>query len=101
MRRLRILVVDDDDDLCRVACWILESMATCAVAHDIASAVRLLDTEHFDLVLVDVSLQGESGLTLLDEIQQRWPDTAATMISGTDDLDVAQTALTRGALAYL
>ena len=28
MRQLRILIVDDDDDLCRVACWILESMAT-------------------------------------------------------------------------
>jgi EAL domain-containing protein (putative c-di-GMP-specific phosphodiesterase class I)/ActR/RegA family two-component response regulator len=101
MRQLRILIVDDDPELCRVACWILESMATCAVAHDLASAARQLDREPFDLVLIDVALQGESGLSLLDELQQRWPDTAATMISGTDNLDVAQTALTRGALAYL
>jgi EAL domain-containing protein (putative c-di-GMP-specific phosphodiesterase class I)/DNA-binding response OmpR family regulator len=97
----RILVVDDDPELCRVACWTLESMATCAVAHDLASAARLLDREPFDLALIDVALRDESGLALLDELPQRWPDTAATVISGTDDLDVAQAALTRGALAYL
>jgi EAL domain-containing protein (putative c-di-GMP-specific phosphodiesterase class I)/ActR/RegA family two-component response regulator len=97
----RILVVDDDPELCRVACWTLESMATCAVAHDLASAASLLDREPFDLALIDVALRDESGLALLDELQQRWPDTAATMISGTDDLNVAQAALTRGALAYL
>ncbi|MDP9335952.1 MAG: EAL domain-containing protein [Actinomycetota bacterium] len=93
--------MDDDHELCRVACWTLESMATCAVAHDLASAASLLDREPFDLVLIDVALRDESGLALLDELQQRWPETAATMISGTDDLDVAQAALTRGALAYL
>jgi EAL domain-containing protein (putative c-di-GMP-specific phosphodiesterase class I)/FixJ family two-component response regulator len=101
MRQLRILIVDDDPDVCRVACWILETMAACVVAHDIAFAVRLLDGEQFDLVLIDVALREESGLALLDELQERFPDTAATMISGTDDLEVAQTALTRGALAYL
>jgi len=99
--RPRILIVDDDHELCRVACWTLESMATCAVAHDLASAASLLDREPFDLALIDVALRDESGLLLLDELRQRWPDTAATMISGTDDLDVAQAALTRGALAYL
>jgi DNA-binding response OmpR family regulator len=98
---MRVLVVDDDRELCRVASWTLEKMATCSVAHDVASATRELDAVHFDLVLIDVALGKESGLELLDEVQKRWPDTAATMISGTDDLTVAQEALGRGALAYL
>jgi EAL domain-containing protein (putative c-di-GMP-specific phosphodiesterase class I)/DNA-binding response OmpR family regulator len=101
MTGLRILVVDDDPDLCRVACWTLEGMATCEVAHDLESAARLLDATAFDLVLIDVTLRGESGLALLDQLRYRWPDTAATVISGSDDLDVAQEALARGALAYL
>jgi EAL domain-containing protein (putative c-di-GMP-specific phosphodiesterase class I)/ActR/RegA family two-component response regulator len=101
MSDLRILVVDDDPDLCRVACWTLEGMATCEVAHDLESAARLLDATAFDLVLIDVTLRGESGLALLDQVQYRWPDTAATVISGSDDLDVAEEAITRGALAYL
>jgi EAL domain-containing protein (putative c-di-GMP-specific phosphodiesterase class I)/DNA-binding response OmpR family regulator len=101
MTALRILVVDDDPDLCRVACWTLEGMATCEVAHDVESAARLLDATAFDLVLIDVTLRGESGLALLDQVPYRWPDTAATVISGSDDLDVAEEALARGALAYL
>ena len=101
MTDLRVLVVDDDRELCRVASWTLEKMATCSVAHDLASAARQLDAVHFDLVLIDVNLRGESGLELLDEVRKRWPDTAATMISGTDDLAVAQEAIGRGALAYL
>src|SRR4051812_31032947 len=101
MSDLRILVVDDDPDLCRVACWTLEGMATCEVAHDLESAARLLDATAFDLVLIDVTLRGESGLALLDQVQYRWPDTAATVISGSDDLVVAEEAIARGALAYL
>ena len=101
MTDIRVLVVDDDRELCRVASWTLEKMATCSVAHDLASATRMLDTAPFDLVLIDVALRDESGLELVGEMQRRWPDTAATMISGTDDLDVAQEALRRGALAYL
>jgi EAL domain-containing protein (putative c-di-GMP-specific phosphodiesterase class I)/DNA-binding response OmpR family regulator len=101
MSDLRILIVDDDPDLCRVACWTLEGMATCEVAHDLESAARLLDASAFDLVLIDVTLRGESGLALLDQVQYRWPDTAATVISGRDDVDVAEEAIARGALAYL
>jgi EAL domain-containing protein (putative c-di-GMP-specific phosphodiesterase class I)/ActR/RegA family two-component response regulator len=101
MSDLRILVVDDDPDLCRVACWTLEGMATCEVAHDLESAARLLDATAFDLVLIDVTLRGESGLALLDQVQYRWPDTAATVISGSDDVVVAEEAIARGALAYL
>ena len=56
----RILVVDDDPELCRVACWTLESMATCSVAHDLASAASLLDREPFDLALIDVALRDDT-----------------------------------------
>lgn len=101
MNDLRILIVDDDPELCRVAGWSLESMATCAFAHDLASAEQLLEADSFDLAVIDVALGRDSGLALLDEIRMRWPEVAATMISGTDDLALAQTALARGAIAYL
>jgi EAL domain-containing protein (putative c-di-GMP-specific phosphodiesterase class I)/ActR/RegA family two-component response regulator len=101
MNTLRILIVDDDPDLCRVACWALEPIATCCVAHGLDSAIRRLEETTFDIALVDVTLHNESGLDLLDDLVRQWPDTAATIISGSDDLDIAQSALARGAIAYL
>jgi EAL domain-containing protein (putative c-di-GMP-specific phosphodiesterase class I)/ActR/RegA family two-component response regulator len=101
MSDTRILVIDDDDAICRTARWAVESMAICDVAHDVHEACALLDRERYDLALVDVRLSGASGLALLDMMRVRWPGVAALMISGNDDLTVARDALDRGALAYV
>jgi EAL domain-containing protein (putative c-di-GMP-specific phosphodiesterase class I)/CheY-like chemotaxis protein len=98
---MRVLVVDDDAAVCRTACWALEQIADCDTASDVAGACASLARGHYDLVLIDVRLPGESGLTLLDTLRARWPGTAALMISGLDDLAVAQDALARGAVAYV
>jgi EAL domain-containing protein (putative c-di-GMP-specific phosphodiesterase class I)/DNA-binding response OmpR family regulator len=98
---MRVLVVDDDEAVCRTASWAIEQVAECDAAPDVASACALLERGHFDLVLIDVRLPGASGLNLLDTVRARWPATAALMISGLDDLAVAQDALARGAVAYV
>ena len=87
----RVLIVDDDAQVCFVATRSLESIARCDAVHDVAAATHALAHDTYDLVLVDISLPGPSGMTLLDELRRRWPQTAALMLSGGTDLAVART----------
>lgn len=101
MSRPRVLIVDDDEQICFVTTRALEAIAFCDSAHDVAEATRALHRQSYDLVLVDVGLPGPSGMTLLDELRRQWPQTAAVMLSGLTDLAVAREALDRGAFGYV
>jgi EAL domain-containing protein (putative c-di-GMP-specific phosphodiesterase class I)/CheY-like chemotaxis protein len=50
---------------------------------------------------VDVTLRGESGMTLLDRLRCWWPQTVALTLSARTDLAVAKEALERGAVGYV
>jgi len=99
--KARVLIVDDDAQICFVATRSLESIAQCDSVHDVAAATLALEHDRYDLVLVDVTLPGPSGMMLLDLLRSRWPQTAALMLSGGTDLAVAREALERGALGYV
>ncbi len=97
----RILIVDDDEQVCFVASRALESIAQCEAVHSVARATRALEHNTYDLVLVDVALPGESGMTLLDRLRHAWPETVALTLSAATDLSIAKEALDRGAVGYV
>src|SRR5437870_1862196 len=63
--------------------------------------MHALEHDTYDLVLVDVTLPGPSGMTLLDELRRSWPQSVALVLPGATDLSVAREALDRGALGYV
>jgi two-component system alkaline phosphatase synthesis response regulator PhoP len=54
-----------------------------------------------DLVMVDLKMEGMDGLTLIEEIKQRWPATALIILTGYATLESALKALRCGAHDYL
>ena len=54
-----------------------------------------------DLVLLDLRMPGLDGLTALEQIKHENPDVKVVILSATTDQSVIQTALTRGASAYI
>ncbi|HEY2936948.1 MAG TPA: response regulator transcription factor [Gaiellaceae bacterium] len=54
-----------------------------------------------DLVLLDLRMPGLDGLMCLDQIKKRFPDTKVVIISAGTDEKVIQSALKRGASAYI
>ena len=65
-----IIVVDDNEDICFYLQLNFSSQYNVLLAHDIETATRKIQKHVPDLVLLDITLQGENGLELCDIIKQ-------------------------------
>jgi class 3 adenylate cyclase len=74
-----------------------------ATAGDGSLALRLLDEEPFDIVLLDVMMPGLSGLDVLQRIRERWPesDLPVIMVTARDAAEDVVAALRAGANDYV
>ncbi len=83
--RPRILHVEDDPDVRQVIGVLLYDMADLVAAPDLRTARRLLEQDHFDLILLDVGLPDGSGLDLLPQDGGRiTPYTPVVLFSAQD-----------------
>jgi putative two-component system response regulator len=97
-----LLVVDDEELSCRLLAQLLSTAGyECGTAHNAAEARAALRQKHFDLVLTDMDMPGESGIALIDHIAKEHPATAVVMVTGMDDAELAGLALHRGAYGYV
>jgi DNA-binding response OmpR family regulator len=82
MTTRRILVVDDDRDLAELVALNLADLGhTIIQAHDGASALDRARSEHFDVVVLDLSLPGRDGIEVCQELRARSPYTAILMLT--------------------
>jgi DNA-binding response OmpR family regulator len=97
-----VLIIDDEANLRRSLSVILQragySVTTTGGAQD---AWLALETSSFDLVLLDIKMPGISGLDLLPQICQKYPDVAVVLITAHATLESAIEAVRRGARDYL
>ncbi len=97
-----ILVVDDEDSVRGLlALQLTTDGYVCSTAAGGEEALRLLETNEFDLVLSDINMPGMSGIELLSETTRLYPNTAVLMATAVDDRDTATHALELGAYGYL
>ena len=80
---LRILLVEDNADLCQLVCNLLEHFGHMPVAVESAEAalLRLADAQ-FDVLLTDVSLPGMSGIELARKVLPTNPQMHIIFASG-------------------
>ena len=99
----RILVVDDEENI-RSS---LQEMLTLAGYDVIAvesgeAALKLFaDKEKFDLALVDIKLEGLSGIEILGMLRRMAPETVVIILTANASLETAIEALRYGAHDYL
>lgn len=98
----RILVVDDERAIRELVRRLLVSAGyDCGTAGSSAEAAELLGRQSFDVLLADLQLPGESGLDLLARVRDRHPNTAAIVMSGVHDPQLADASRSLGASGYL
>lgn len=99
----RILVVEDDVDFAEALQDVFElSNAEVVITGDAASAVKILNTQSFDLCLSDLKLPGElSGLEVLQEAQALNPAARVVIMSAFTRDPRLDRALMQGALCVI
>jgi CheY-like chemotaxis protein len=90
----KILVVDDNEMLCGLACDILRTEGYRAVpASNAAEALRAFEEEEFDLLVTDFQMPGMSGLELARAVRNRNPDFPVIVMTAFGPVDCEHVTL--------
>ena len=101
---IRILLVDDHPVVRHGIRSILTDRfrdAVVAEAGDTPSALREVDKAEWDVVLLDISMPGPSGLDLIKQLHREHPALPLLVVSMHPAAQFARRALSAGALGYL
>ena len=103
-KRKRVLIVDDEEDMV----WSLQNhlgnedlnieIFTAGSAED---ALLLLTAEQIDLVVTDIKMSGMSGLDLLIEVKNRYPQTKVIIMTAFPSNEYKKEAILRGSLHFI
>jgi DNA-binding NarL/FixJ family response regulator len=102
---MKILVVDDHSlitDALRILLLDIDPEAVVHTAADAAGAEKLLDQHpDADLMLLDLTLPGASGTSLLESLVARAPDLKILVLSGVQDQRSVMRVLQLGAAGFV
>ncbi len=102
MAHTRVLVVDDDANVGRFLGRALRRQGfTVETAESVAEAWPMIQSQPFDLLLIDKTMPYESGLVLLRRLQESDLDIPAVMITGDATVETIDEALSLGAEDYI
>ena len=101
--RPRILVVDDEPDVCQSLASFISKRINCdiEIATDGRQALEKLKVEKFDVALLDINMPGLSGIDVIKEAVKFTPQTRILAISAYDSQEIAAKALEEGAIDYI
>ncbi|HBA62115.1 MAG TPA: two-component system response regulator [Elusimicrobia bacterium] len=96
----KILIVDDDENIRTVLVNAFSKDYLVFTAPDGETALELIKSENPDLVFLDITLPGLSGLDVLVGVKEAGLSPLVWMLTGQDDLSIATKALELGASGY-
>ncbi|NBW93971.1 MAG: DNA-binding response regulator [Bacteroidetes bacterium] len=101
---IKIVIIDDHPLMRKGLAMSLESEADIRVAAQAASAedgLDIIEAEDPDLVVVDISLPGMSGIELVKQVQAIRPEMKTLVVSRHDEALYAERAIRAGAKGYV
>jgi DNA-binding NtrC family response regulator len=102
MMKRRILIVDDEPNIHAIlSAFLSGSGYEVASAYTASETLDFIGNGHFDLVILDIGLEGDNGLELLRQIKTKRPQLPVIMYTGMGfDEELLQKALQNGAAGY-
>jgi DNA-binding NtrC family response regulator len=100
--RSKILIVDDEE-VVRLSHFRLLAKGDRNVeaVWNGAEALREMERDAFDLVLLDLRMPGMDGMSVLKTIKEKWPESEVVVITGDPSVETATEAIRLGAYDYL
>ncbi len=82
-----ILIVDDKEDVLEVIREQVHQLGHCAIpATNVEQAKEIIKSRSIDLILADINIPNESGITLMRWRKEEHPDEPILLMTGFDDL---------------
>jgi len=98
----RILVVDDEPSIRDVLAQVLGYEGYEVVTAGSGGEALANHRAHpYDLIILDVKMQGMDGMDTLQQLREQDPDVRVVMISGHGSITTAVQAVKRGAFDFL
>ena len=102
---LRVLIAENHRDLSEVMSQLIDTepdMHCVGQVSDASKVLRMARESSADVLILDLTLQGGSGLPLIEELTHAMPDLRVIVFSGVANSDeVSREAKRRGAAAYV
>ena len=101
---IRVAIVDDDRNLADGIAWIIDHQKgfTCVGKYyGYRDSVRGLEENPADVLLMDIGLQGESGIDCVRELKKHYPDVQIVMQTVYSDDEKIFQSLRAGAVGYI
>ena len=87
-----VLVVDDDEAMCRLlADWIRHLGFHVVTALSAEQALTLMHARPADVAFCDIVMPGHDGVWLIDQLRTQFPQTAVVIATGLTKMDPAVT----------
>ena len=100
--KIRVLIIDDEKSFTEeLSEFLNKSGYYCLEANTGGEGLYMLKKHEFDLLVLDVMLPGMSGLDILKEVKEIYPNLEVIVVSGHGDMDTVLQAMRLGALDYL
>ena len=101
-KQVRILIVDDDETICKSITTALEEEGYIAdAAENGQAAIRRSENNVYNVALIDIRLPDMDGVQLLTSLKETTPKMVKIIITGYPTLQNAVDAVNRGANAYI
>lgn len=98
----KILLVEDDIPFCQMLeSFLIRKSFAVETSFSATEARSKLTTEKYDLILTDLRLPDDDGLSLLVEIKLQYPETPVILMTGYSDIGTAVKAIKGGAADYI
>ncbi|MEJ2582954.1 MAG: response regulator [Acidobacteriota bacterium] len=98
----KVLLVDDEEEFVDTLAERMQNrgmdVSTCNSGRD---ALDLIDSESFDVVVLDLQMPGMNGIEVLERIKQRRPDIQVVLLTGHATVEKGVEAMKQGALEFL
>lgn len=102
--RIKVMVVDDQEDLAKEICSVLSTDAdlqAVGIAMDGLDALQKMSTCQPDVVLLDIRMPNMNGVVATQQIKTQYPDVKVVILTTFDDSDYILNAINNGASGYL